>query len=130
MAEWDKLYQELSRRNWLILLMLSTASYFFMSRSFTLGIILGGFVIIANFSFLQSTIKKAFHPEELVRTRKAILIMKAFFRLLFLGGIIYLLITRGLVNPIGLTIGLSIIVFSIVSVGIYNARKLSTEGAV
>ena len=130
MDEWDKIYQELSRRNWLILLLLSTASYFFLSSSFTLGVISGGFITIVNFRFLQSTISKAFRSEELVRTKKAVLIMKAFFRLSFLGGIIYLLITRDLVNPIGLTVGLSIIVFSIVSFGISNARKLSTQGVV
>ena len=129
MTNWDQTYKTLNKLNWLILLILSSIGYFFMDRSLTLGIIAGGFVIIANFNFLQATIRKAFQPDEVIKIRKAFLIGKSFFRLFLLGGIIYLLITRGLVDPIGLTIGLSTIVFSIVSFGVICAWKSRIEGA-
>lgn len=93
-----------------------------MSHSLTLGIILGGLVIILNFNILQHTIHKAFSPEG-VMTRKFTVILKYYMRLLALGIIIYVLITHGWVDPIGLAIGLSTVVISIISYGISSAWK-------
>ena len=111
MTDWHTTYKDLSRLSWLVLFVLSSISYFFMTHSFTFGIIVGGFVVIANFNFLQSTIRKSF------------------FRLSVLGGIIYFLITRQVVDPIGLTIGLSTVVLGIVSFGLLRAWKSREEGA-
>jgi hypothetical protein len=128
MTDWDKIYKDINRLCWAILFLLSSIGYIFMSRTFTLGIIAGGCVIIANFSFLQSTIRKSFHRDALVRVKKALLIGKSFFRLFMLGGIIYLLISRGVVDPIGLTIGLSTVMLGIVSFGVIKALKSRIEG--
>lgn len=49
--------------------------------------------------------------------------VKSFLRLFLLGGIIFALIKYDLADPIGLAIGLSVIFFSIVSLGITNAWK-------
>lgn len=130
MSDWDQIYRDLNRQSWFILLVLSSISYFFMSHSNTLGIIVGGCMIIANFNFLQATIRKAFQREEPARTGKALLIVKSFFRIFILGGVLYLLITRGLVDPVGLTIGLSTVVFSIAGFGIRSACKSGIKGAV
>jgi len=121
---WDQIYGDLKRRGWVILLILASAGYFFMSRSFTLGIILGGILIIINFSFLQSTIIKAFQYNPVIKKKKSLLIAKSFVRLSLLGGIIYALLKYDLADPIGLAIGLSIIFFSIVSLGLSSAWKI------
>jgi hypothetical protein len=123
MNNWDQIYDDLKRRGWIIFFILAAAGYFFMSRSFTLGIILGGIIIILNFSFLQSTIIKAFQKKSVNTKKKSLLIAKSFLRLFFLGGIIFLLLKYDLVDPIGLAIGLSIIFFSIVSMGISSTCK-------
>jgi hypothetical protein len=120
---WDQIYSDLKKRGWIIFLILVTAAYFFMSRSFTLGIILGGIIVIVNFSFLQSTIIKAFQNTPAIKKKKFLLIVKSFFRLLLLGIIIYVLLKYDLADPIGLAIGLSIIFFSVVSLGISSAWK-------
>jgi hypothetical protein len=120
---WDQIYSDLKKRGWIIFLILATAAYFFMSRSFTLGIILGGIIVIVNFSFLQSTIIKAFQNTPAIKKKKFLLIVKSFFRLLLLGIIIYVLLKYDLADPIGLAIGLSIIFFSIVSLGISSVWK-------
>jgi len=49
--------------------------------------------------------------------------MKYYFRLLVMGVIIYLLITRGLVDPLGLAVGLSTVVIGIIIFGINRAWK-------
>ena len=125
--DWKTLYKDLSTRNWLILLFLSSSSFFMMSNSLTLGVILGGLVIIVNFNILQRTICRAFSPEGIM-TDKITVILKYYLRLLALGVIIYVLITKGWVDPVGLAIGLSTVVISIVSFGISRAWKTySTE---
>jgi len=125
--DWKTLYRDLSTRNWLILLFLSSISFFVMSNSLTLGVILGGLVIIVNFNILQRTICRSFSPEGIM-THKITVILKYYLRLLALGVIIYVLITKGWVDPVGLAIGLSTVVISIVSFGISRAWKTySTE---
>ena len=124
--EWDEIYKDLSKRNWIILLILSTLSYFFMSRLITSGIILGGLIIICNFDLLQHTIRRAFSSDGAFKTRKLFLIAKFYLRLVALGAIIYFLIKRGWVDPIGLAIGLSTVGFGIISFGIKRAYKTFT----
>jgi len=120
---WDQIYGDLKKRGWIIFLILASAGYLFMSRAFTIGIILGGIIIILNFSFLQSTIIKAFKNNPVAREKKSLLIVKSFIRLFFLSGIIFALLKYDLADPIGLVIGLSIIFFSILSLGISSAWK-------
>ena len=91
---------------------------------------MGGFITIANFSFLQHTIRLAFTKDNRGKISKSAVIIKSFLRLMGLGIIIFILIARGLVDPIGLTLGLSTVVISIVSFGISRARKTRIEGAI
>jgi len=120
---WDQIYGDLKRRGWIIFLILASVGYLFMSRSFTLGIILGGIIIIINFGFLQSTIIKAFQNNPDIRGKKPLLMVKSFLRLFLLGGIIFILLKYELADPVGLAIGLSIVFFSIVSMGISSAWR-------
>ncbi len=102
-----------------------------MRHSFTTGIILGGLIIIANFHVFQHTFRRVFSPEGVMKTTnmKMSVIVKFYLRLLGLGIIIYILITRGWVDPVGLTIGLSTVVISIVSFGIKSAFKMYSREA-
>ena len=121
--DWDKAYHAITKRNWIILFLLSLISYFAMPPSATLGVILGGVVVIINFDLLQNTIRRAFPTNGTEKPKKPVLIIKSYVRLLGLGLVIYLLIKLARVDPIGLAIGLSTVVFSIVSFGISRAVK-------
>ena len=127
--DWEKVYGDLRKLNWFTLLALGIISYFLMRHSFTTGIILGGLIIIANFHVFQHTFLSVFSPEGVMKTTKVSVIVKFYFRLLVLGIIIYFLITRGGVDPVGLTIGLSTVVISIVSFGIKRAFKMYSREA-
>ena len=127
--DWVKVYKDLCRRSWIILLLLAIGSFFVMSLTLTMGVVLGGLIVIVNFDILQSTIRRAFPANGAVKSKKAILIAKSYVRLLALGAIIYFLIRIGIVDPIGLTIGLSTVVISIVSFGISSALKMRTREA-
>ena len=127
--DWEKIYGDLKTLNWIILFILSSISYFMMSHSLTLGIILGGLVIIANFSVFQHTIRGAF-IEGVMMKRKMSIIAKYYFRLLALAVIMFFLITKGWVDPVGLAIGLSTVVISIVSLGLIRAWKTYSGEAI
>ncbi len=124
--DWEKISKILRTQNWIILLILGSASFFLMSSTFTLGIILGGLIIIANFNVFQHTIRSAFSSDGVMRANNMSIIAKYYFRLLALGLIIFFLITNGWVDPVGLAVGLSTVVISIVSFGIGRVRKSFT----
>jgi len=131
MMEWTKVYNNLSKRNWIVLLILACLSSFLTSPSLTLGINLGGFIIIANFQVMQYTIRRVFPSDGAMKEATKISIMgRYYFRLLILGAIIYILVTEGLVDPVGLAIGLSTVVISITSFGINRAWKTITNETV
>ena len=127
--DWEKTYKDLKRLNWFSLFIMSLISYFLLSPSFTLGIILGGFIIIANFKVLQHTIRRGFSSQGVMNASKFIIIVKYYLRLLALGVVICYLIKRGWVDPVGLAVGLSTVVISIVSFGIKTAFKTVTGEA-
>jgi hypothetical protein len=58
------------------------------------------------------------------------IIVKSYLRLFAIGAIIYLLIDKSLVDPIGLAVGVSTILFSIVSLGISLVVKTKAGEAV
>jgi hypothetical protein len=124
--DWENIFNNLKTLNWLILLLLASLSFFLMNESFTTGIILGGFIIIANFRLLQHTIRQGFSSDGVLRVKKVSVIAKYYLRLLAMAIIIYFLIPRHWVHPVGLVIGLSIVVISIVSLGIHMSLKTSS----
>lgn len=128
--DWDKLSRVFNAQNWIILMILGSMSFLFMSSAFTLGIIIGGLLIIANFNLLQHTIRCTFSAEGVMITGKSAIIAKYYLRLAGLGLIIYLVIAFEWVNPIGLAVGLSIVVISIITIGICAALKTSSREAI
>ena len=128
--DWDQVYKELTKRNWITLLILSSVSYFFFSSALTFGVIAGGFTVIINLHFFQNTIREAFSTGNEVPIRKSLLLIKGFLRLTALGIVLYFFVVYLWVDPIGLAIGLSTVVISILSFGISTATKQMTRGTV
>lgn len=121
--EWDSIYEDLKIKNWIIILLFSSISFFTLSPSCTLGIIVGGLAGTANFIFLQRSLKKAFGTDFRRKTKKTSIFFKYYFRLLVLGLAIFILLKYQLVAPVGLIIGLSTIVVAIGFMGICMAFK-------
>jgi ATP synthase I chain len=128
--DWKNLQKRLRLLNWVILLILSSTSALLMRYSFAGGVLLGGLIAISNFHVLQHTIRGAFLSDGNMRKGKFSIIIKSYLRLFVLGVIIYILIDKGLVDPIGLAVGVSTILFSIVSLGISLVMKTKTGEAV
>jgi ATP synthase I chain len=124
--DWARTFKILKTLNWVVLLLLSSASFFFMGNAFTTGVIMGGFLIIANFNLLQRTITRAFSPNGAFGANKGTVVGKYYLRMAVLGLLIYLLISQSWINPVGLAVGLSVVVISIVTLGLLLAWKKSS----
>jgi len=128
--EWQRFHHILRMLNWLVLLTFSSASYFSMSPHWTAGVILGGLIAIANFNVLQHTVRRAFSPEGIHQGARISIVGKYYLRLLALGGILYVLIAGGWIDPVGLAVGLSTVLLSIVGLGIGLALRIRTKEAI
>lgn len=78
---------------------------------FAKGIIFGGLIVTINFHLLYRTLKRAFRPPALCSSRAVL--AKYYIRFLVSGLIIFVLISGHYVDPLGLFVGLSVVVASI-----------------
>lgn len=111
------LQKKIERSHWIILGISLVVSAVLLPHSFTLGILVGGLVSIANFYWLAKDLKRLFgqFSEGVTPTRaKYFILMKFYLRFIVTGVVLYIVITRMPVSVIGLVVGLSIVVISIV----------------
>jgi hypothetical protein len=127
--DWEKVYKELRKINWIVLLALVLISCLFGRLSFTAGVVLGGLIILANFHVFQLTLRKAFPDGSAMKATKQSVIIKYYLRLLGLGVIMYFLIRNGWADPVGLAIGLSTVGIGIFSFGVKRAIKIGVMEA-
>ena len=77
----------------------------------TLGIVAGGLIVSVNFHLLYRTLKKSLTPPHLASPN--IVLVKYYIRFIISGLIILFLIAGDYVNPLGMFVGLSVVVASI-----------------
>ncbi len=116
------------RSNWVLLVAVSLLGLLAAPPAFARGIIFGGLIVTINFHLLAKTLKKAFRPQQLA-SPNAILV-KYYIRFIISGVIIFLLIHQQVVNPIGLFVGLSVVVASITLATMVEVKKLFFKEAV
>ena len=125
----EALLRRIEYFNWVLLVLLTSGSFAFLSRNFALGVLVGGILAIANFFLMKRNLGKALDTRAKGGSRFFYL-FKYCLRFAALGCIIALLLIKGWVSPFGMLLGLSIIVIGIVLVGLNEARKLIFKGAV
>jgi putative Mn2+ efflux pump MntP len=117
----EQLPAALSRRNWLILGMLLAASLPFGHWPVTAGILAGGLVSIAGFAWLQRALKRLLVDRvQGARTRYQ---FGYLVRLLALGTILAVLIAVVKIHPVGLAIGLSVVVINLLWLALQRALR-------
>jgi hypothetical protein len=109
------------RSNWILLILLAVAGHFMSSSGITLGIIAGGLIVTINFHLLYRTLKKSLTPPHLASPN--VVLVKYYIRFVISGLIILFLIAGGYVNPLGLFIGLSVVVASIMLATLYEVKN-------
>ncbi len=125
----EALLSRLEQFNWVLLALLASGSFVFFSRKFALGVLAGGILAVANYYLVKRSLRRALDPERQGKTRFLYLLQYG-LRFAALGLTIALLLIKGWVSPLGMLLGLSIIVLGIALVAVVEARKLFFKGVV
>jgi hypothetical protein len=118
----DPFLNKIRLMNGAVFSLLLLGSLIWMSPLFSLGVAMGGLIVLINFHLLYRILKKAFIPDHLASPKSVII--KYYLRLLGTGLILYLLIAKRLVDPLGLVVGLSVVVINLTLVGFYEMKKI------
>jgi hypothetical protein len=111
----------LGRRNWLILAGLLAASLPFGDGALTAGILAGGLVAIAGFSWLQRSLQRLLADQ--VPGARARYQFGFMVRLLVLGSVLAAFIAVIKINPVGLVIGLAVVVINLLWLALQRALQ-------
>jgi hypothetical protein len=116
------------RANWVYLVVAGAAGVLFASGEVAKGIIAGGLIVTVNFHLLSKTLRKSLTPPYLASHHT--IFAKYYIRFFISVIIIFFLIKQHWVNPLGLCIGLSVVVASITSATFLEIKRLFCKEAV
>ncbi|MCU0555960.1 MAG: ATP synthase subunit I [Desulfobacterales bacterium] len=123
----QRLLKFVTRSNWVLLLAASTVGLIAAPPDFAWGVISGGLIVTVNFHLLHRTLKSALIPPHLASHN--VVLAKYYLRFFVSGLIIFFLIAKHYVNPLGLFVGLSIVVCSILLATACEVKKLIIKEA-
>ena len=117
----QRLLKFVTHSNWILFFVASIIGLVLLPPDFARGIIFGGLIVTINFHLLYRTLKKSFRPSRLSSHR--VVLAKYYIRFLISGLIIFVLISGHYVDPLGLFIGLSVVVASIMLATVSELTK-------
>ena len=117
-----------TRTNWILFGVASIIGFMLFPANYGRGVLFGGLLVTVNFHLLARTLKTALSPPHL--SSHNVVIAKYFLRFIVSGFIIFVLIAGHFVHPVGLIIGLSVVVFSIILATLREFTKLIFKEAV
>ncbi len=117
----DPLQRRIELTNWIVLAVIFIPAIIFTPFKFALGILLGGFISILNFHWMERGLHGIFQRSG--GNVKGPILIKYYIRLAITGVVLYFLIAYQTVNVIGLVIGLSVVVINIIIFTITNLTK-------
>ena len=123
-----RLLKFVTRSNWVLFALFSLGGWLLATPGFARGVLFGGLLVTVNFHLLARTLKKALTPPHLA-SHNAIL-AKYYMRFIASGIIIFILIAGHFVNPLGLIVGLSVVVASIILATLLEVKNLIFKEAV
>ena len=124
----QRLLKFVTLTNWILFFAASILGLSVASPAFARGIIFGGLIVTINFHLLARTLRKALAPPH--PASPSAILAKYYIRFIISGLIIFVLIAGKFVNPVGLILGLSIVVASIMLATLSELKKLIFEEAV
>jgi hypothetical protein len=120
-TEKDPFQQKLEVINWIMLGAFVLVSQILFSSLFTLGVLLGGFISIVNYHWLNHDLKKVFQTlDDRAKTR---VMFKYYIRFGVAAVVLYFIISSHIVDVIGLLVGLSIVLINIVLTAVMTLSK-------
>ena len=117
----DPLQKKIESANWIMLAIIFIPALIFAPFKFSLGVLLGGFISILNYYWMERGLRGIF--ANTAGNVKGPVIGKYYIRLVLTAIVLYFLIANGTVNVIGLLIGLSVVVINIIITVITTLAK-------
>lgn len=113
----NNIFAAVTKGSWALLGLLAAAGYVLRSPRFAAGVAVGGILVLANYYWLMSILRRILyqHPTRAVRYAQA----RYLLRLTLLAIALYLLIVRAHIDVMGLIVGLSIIAAVIGALSFY-----------
>lgn len=107
----ERLVLFVSRGNWVVLALFCLFALWLGDPAFFRGVFFGGLIVALNFHLLARTLKKALKPPHLAAVHS--IIAKYYLRFILSGIVIFILILGRFVSPLGLVLGLSVVVVTL-----------------
>jgi hypothetical protein len=123
-----RLLKFVTRSNWVLFALFSLGGWLLATPGFARGVLFGGLLVTVNFHLLAVTLKKALTPPHL--SSHTTVLAKYYLRFIASGIIIFVLIAGHFVNPLGLIVGLSVVVASIILATLLEVKNLIFKEAV
>lgn len=123
-----RLVYSIRRTNWILFCLALVVSLLAAPVDFSLGILFGGLIVTLNFHLLAQTLKSSLTPPHI--TSHHMVLAKYYLRFIVSGVIIFILIYKHIVNPLGLILGLSVVVASIMLATAMEIKRLLLKEAV
>jgi len=133
MQDTQKIVNFVTTSNWILLLFGGMIGLMMTPMKFALGIIFGGLIVAINFHLLKNTLKNMFRPEVVSEQGRSLVgnvLVKYYIRFAISGMLIFLLISKHIVHPLGLLAGLSVVVASMFMATALELTRLFFKEAV
>ena len=117
-----------TRCNWALLALCAVVAPMLLPADVAMGLTCGGLIVTVNFHLLARTLFKGLSPGRL--SSRNVILAKYYVRFFVSAVIIYFLISKHLVDPVGLLLGLSSVVVSITTATVCELTKLIFKEAV
>jgi len=130
----QRMIRFITRSNWYLFCVITLLAFINTPRQLALGILCGGLIVTVNFHALEHTLKRAFkNSAKVVAAGSSILhgvVIKYYIRFILSGVMLFLLISRNIVDPLGLIAGLSVVVVSFFAATTLELTRLIIKEAV
>ena len=118
--------------NWFLFVVGTLLGFINTPARFAMGILTGSLLVTLNFHFLRHTLYKALDPSSRKPSRSilGVVLIKYYIRFVISGIVIFALIKGNIVDPLGLILGLSVVVVSIMAATTLELTRLIFKEAV
>ena len=113
----NNLFAAVTIGSWILLAVLVLTGYLLGTPRFAAGILAGGAIVLANYYWLQSVLKRVLNLQP--KQAGSYAQLRYLLRLVIMGAVIYALIVHVGIDVIGLLVGLSVIVLVITALSFY-----------
>ena len=124
----ERIIRFVTRANWVILALVAVLGPVYFPADVAVGMTCGGLIVTFNFYLLSRTLEKGLRPGRLSNWH--MILAKYYVRFLISAVIIFLLISKHVVDPLGLILGLSVVVVSVTLATVCELMKLIFKEAV